>query len=218
MDKKQKSKSCMEEPLHSLHRAVFSERERSDFSKSVFQAKWIKYLKYFIISAKHGRWHLHGDYIITLKTNHKVLRIYTDWKYLTSSSHWSEWLSYREAHGLKGHRRNAIRGEFHFSGSRLEFKSRVQSAPMFSHYHKHPKPRSLKPKQPLNSRIHFVESCTLLYETLNFSIQYFFEHQLHSAITSHFGYYLALVMFQYMFCINEFMNAWSYILINSLVF
>lgn len=72
----------MEEPLHSLHRAVFSERERSDFSKSVFQAKWIKYLKYFIVSAKHGRWHLHGDYIITLKTNHKVLRIYTDWKNL----------------------------------------------------------------------------------------------------------------------------------------
>lgn len=79
---KNRIESCTEELIHSLYRVLFSGRKRSDFSKSVFQAKWIKYLKYFIISAKHGRWHLHGDYIITLKTNHKVLRIYAEWKYL----------------------------------------------------------------------------------------------------------------------------------------
>lgn len=71
---------------------MVSRRERSDVSKSVFQAKWIKYLKYFIVSAKHGRWHLHGDYIITLKTNHKVLRIHPEGKYLhLSLSKWFSW-------------------------------------------------------------------------------------------------------------------------------
>lgn len=110
MDKNRNQSHAWKKLTHSLYRAVFSGRERSDFSKSVFQAKWIKYLKYFIVSAKYGRWHLHGDYIITLKTNHKVLRISTEWKHL----HLIPTLismalrTTERTHGIRSPERNAI--------------------------------------------------------------------------------------------------------------